>query len=60
MREEQFWTAFRVGASGNAEAEHPVLRALSERGYEIARRFEVTASGQKAVMLFVRRRQREP
>jgi len=56
MREEHFWAAYRVAASGNTAAEHPVLRTLSERGYEIERRLEVTASGQKAFMISVRRR----
>lgn len=58
MHEEYFWVAFRVGgASGNtgATAAHPVLRLLSERGYKIERQFEVTASGQKALMFSVRR-----
>jgi len=61
MSEEHFWAAFRVGgAPGKAETEHPLLRTLSERGYEIERRFEVTASGQKAFIISLRRRRREP
>ncbi|MCA1556736.1 MAG: hypothetical protein LC747_08620, partial [Acidobacteria bacterium] len=60
MREEHFWAAFRVDASGNAEEVHPLLRMLSERGYEIERRFEVTASGQKALIISVRQQRREP
>jgi hypothetical protein len=53
LREEHFWAAFR---DSNWNPEHPVLRLLSERGYEIDRRFEVTASGQTAFIVSARRR----
>lgn len=53
LREEHLWAAFR---DSNWNPEHPVLRLLSERGYEIDRRFEVTASGQKAFIVSARRR----
>jgi hypothetical protein len=52
MGEEHFWVAFR-DASGNAE--HPLLRLLSERGYETSTRFEVAASGQKAFIISAKR-----
>lgn len=55
LREEHFWAAFR-DTSWNAE--HPLLRLLSERGYDIEKRFEVTASGQKAFVVSARRRER--
>jgi hypothetical protein len=55
LREEHFWAAFR-DTSWNAE--HPLLRLLAERGYEVEERFEVTASGQKAFIISVRRRER--
>ncbi|HEY0098927.1 MAG TPA: hypothetical protein VGB76_08225 [Pyrinomonadaceae bacterium] len=53
LREEHFWAAFR-DTSWNAG--HPLLRLLSERGYEIEKRFELTASGQKAFIVSARRR----
>ena len=55
MREEHFWVAFR-DSSGNAE--HALLRLLSERGYEVSTRFEVAASGQRAFILSAKRRGR--
>ena len=53
LREEHFWAAFR---DTNWNAGHPLLRLLSERGYEIDERFEVEASGQKAFIISVKRR----
>lgn len=53
LREEHLWAAFR---DTNWNSEHPLLRLLSERGYEIDERFEVTASGQKAFIVSARRR----
>jgi hypothetical protein len=53
MGEEQFWVAFRDTAWN---AEHPLLRLLSERGYETGARFEVAASGQKAFIVSAKRR----
>jgi hypothetical protein len=53
MREERFWVAFR-DTSWNME--HPLLRLLAERGYELEERFEVRASGQKAFIISVKRR----
>jgi hypothetical protein len=53
MREERFWVAFR-DTSWNTE--HPLLRLLAERGYELEERFEVRASGQKAFIISVKRR----
>jgi hypothetical protein len=53
LREEHFWAAFR-DTSWNDE--HPLLRLLAERGYEIDERFEVAASGQKAFIVSARRR----
>jgi hypothetical protein len=53
LSEEHFWAAFR---DSNWNPEHPVLRLLSERGYEIDKHFEVTASGQKAFIVSARRR----
>lgn len=55
LREKHFWAAFR---DANRDAEHPLLRLLAERGYEIEERFEVTASGQKAFIISARRRER--
>jgi hypothetical protein len=54
LREEHFWAAFR---DTNWNAEHPLLRLLAERGYEIEERFEVAASGQKAFIISARRRE---
>lgn len=53
LREEHFWAAFR---DTTWNAEHPLLRLLRERGYEIDERFEVAASGQKAFIVSARRR----
>ncbi len=55
MREEHFWVAFR---DAHASAEHPLLRLLSERGYEASPPFEVTASGQRAFVISAKRRAR--
>ena len=55
MLEEHFWVAFR-DATWNTE--HPLLRLLSERGYETGARFEVAASGQKAFIVYATRRKR--
>jgi uncharacterized protein (DUF983 family) len=55
MREERFWVAFR---DASLNAEHPLLRLLSGRGYDVEPRFEVAASGQKAFIIFARRRVR--
>jgi hypothetical protein len=53
MREERFWVAFR-DTSWNTE--HPLLRLLAERGYEVEPHFEVAASGQKAFLVLAKRR----
>ncbi|MCA1566783.1 MAG: hypothetical protein LC803_14290 [Acidobacteria bacterium] len=53
MREERFWVAFR-DTSWNTE--HPLLRLLAERGYDVEPRFEVAASGQKAFLVLAKRR----
>jgi hypothetical protein len=53
MREEHFWVAFR-DTSWNTE--HPLLRLLAERGYDLEPRFEVAASGQKAFLVYAKRR----
>jgi hypothetical protein len=53
LREEHFWAAFR-DTSWNTE--HPLLRLLAARGYDVEDRFEVTASGQKAFIISARRR----
>lgn len=53
LREEQLWAAFRDTVWN---AEHPLLRLLAERGYEIDKRFEVAASGQKAFIISAKRR----
>ena len=55
LREEHFWVAFR---DTTWNAEHPLLRLLSERGYETEPPFEITASGQKAFVISARRRAR--
>lgn len=55
FREEHFWVAFR-DTSWNPQ--HPLLRLLSERGYDIQERFELTASGQKAFIISARRHER--
>ncbi|HEY9401877.1 MAG TPA: hypothetical protein VIQ24_04250 [Pyrinomonadaceae bacterium] len=55
MREEHFWVAFR---DAQASTEHPLLRLLSERGYDTATRFEVSASGQKAFVVSAKLRAR--
>jgi hypothetical protein len=55
LREEHFWAAFR---DTYWNPEHPLLRLLSERGYDIEERFEVEASGQKAFIVSARRRKR--
>lgn len=55
LREEHFWVAFR---DTTWNAEHPLLRLLSERGYETEPPFEITASGQKAFVVSARRRAR--
>jgi hypothetical protein len=54
MRERHFWLVFR-DACWNEE--HPALKLLRARGYEIERRFETSASGQRAYALSARRRQ---
>ncbi|HKP73360.1 MAG TPA: glycosyltransferase family 39 protein [Pyrinomonadaceae bacterium] len=51
--EERFWLAFR---DADWNESHPLLQMLSARGYEIAERFEVAASGQKAFIVSLRRR----
>ncbi|HZG52386.1 MAG TPA: hypothetical protein VEZ40_09630 [Pyrinomonadaceae bacterium] len=56
MREEHyFWVAFR---DTYWNPEHPLLRLLAERGYEVEPRFEVAASGQKAFLVHAKRRGR--
>jgi hypothetical protein len=56
MREDHFWVAFRD--AHDAPAEHPLLRLLAERGYEVSTRFEVAASGQRAFVVSAQRRAR--
>ena len=53
MREGRFWVALR-GAAWDEEV--PVLKILRARGYEVARRFEFAADGQRAFVVLVRRR----
>jgi len=53
MREERFWVAFR---DVYWNTEHPLLRLLAERGYEVEPRFEMAASGQKAFLVYAKRR----
>jgi hypothetical protein len=53
LGEEHFWAAFR---DTNWNTEHPLLRLLAARGYDVEERFEVTASGQKAFIISVKRR----
>jgi hypothetical protein len=53
MREGHFWLVFRD--AGWNDEEHPALKLLRARGYEIERRFETSASGQRAYAISVRR-----
>jgi hypothetical protein len=52
MREDEFWIAWR-GAEWDADA--PPIKLLRARGYEIARRFEFDAAGQKAFVALARK-----
>ena len=53
MREPRFWVAFR---DTTWNTEHPLLRLLAERGYDVEPRVEVAASGQKAFLVYAKRR----
>jgi hypothetical protein len=53
MREDEFWVAFR---DVEWNEENPLIKTLRGRGYEIVRREEFAAAGQKAFMIELRRR----
>lgn len=53
MNEQEFWIAWRDVAWDD---EYPPLKILRERGYEIVRRFEFDAAGQRAFVALARRR----
>ncbi|HEV2799653.1 MAG TPA: hypothetical protein VGW12_04105 [Pyrinomonadaceae bacterium] len=53
LREEHFWLAFRATS---LDASHPLLRLLSERGYDTDTRFQLSASGQTAFLISATRR----
>jgi hypothetical protein len=52
MREDEFWVAFR---DARWDESNPLLKTLRERGYEIVRRVEFAAPGQKAFAVLVKR-----
>jgi hypothetical protein len=54
MREDEFWVAFR-GAEWDES--NPLIKMLRGRGYEIVRRAEFAAAGQKAFAILVKRSQ---
>jgi hypothetical protein len=53
MNEQEFWIAWRDVAWND---EYPPLKIARARGYEIVRRFEFDAAGQKAFVALARRR----